>query len=76
MAWVLGLLLLATAFLLPQALPQPGPLPWVAAGVGVLILAWGGYGAGKVHHFRQLECAWVRQVEAAVQQGGSVFDVK
>lgn len=75
MAWVLGLLLLATAFLLPQTLPQPGPLPWAAAGVGVLILAWGGYGAGKVHHFRQLECAWLREVETTVQRGGTVFDV-
>ena len=74
-AWVLGLFLLATAFLLPQALPQAGPLPWAAARVGVLILAWGGYGAGKVHHFRQLECAWLREVETTVQRGGTVFDV-
>lgn len=75
-AWMLGLFLLATAFLLPQALPQAGPLSWAAAGVGVLILAWGGYGAGKVYHFRQMECAWLREAETAVQRGGTVFDVE
>lgn len=75
-AWGLGLLLLVAAFLLPRILSQAVLLPWAAAGVGLLVLAWGGYGAGKAHHVRQLECSWLREVEVAIRQGGTVFDVR
>lgn len=75
MALILGLLLLAAALLLPAAWPQVLLLRWVAAGLGVLLLAWGGYGAGKAHHYRNLECVWLRDLEAAVQMGGTVFDL-
>lgn len=74
-ALILGLLLLAATLLLPSAWPQILLLRWVAAGLGVLLLAWGGYGAGKAHHYRNLECAWLRDLEAAIQMGGTVFDV-
>ncbi len=71
----LGLVLLVAAFLLPRVLPQAILLSWAAAGVGILTLAWGGYGAGKAHHVRHLECSWLREVEVAVQRGGTVFDM-
>jgi hypothetical protein len=74
-ALILGLFLLVAAFLLPSTWPQILLLRWAAAGLGVLLLAWGGYGAGKAHHYRHLECVWLRDMEAAVQMGGTVFDI-
>lgn len=72
---ILGLLLLVAAFVLPSIWPQAHFLGWAAAGFGVLLLAWGGYGAGKAHYYRHLECVWLRDVEAVVQMGGTVFDI-
>lgn len=75
-ALTLGLLLLVATFLLPPVWPQILLLRWIAAGLGILFLAWGGYGAGKAHHYRHLECVWLRDLEAAVQMGGTVFDIQ
>ena len=75
-ALILGLVLLAATLLLPSAWPQILLLRWGAAGLGVLLLAWGGYGAGKAQHYRHLECVWLKDLEAAVQMGGTVFDIQ
>ncbi len=75
-ALILGLLLLAAALLLPPGWPQILLLRWSASGAGILILAWGGYGAGKAQHYRHLECVWLKDLEAAVQMGGTVFDIQ
>jgi len=72
---VLGLLLLVVAYLLPATVPQAAWLRWSAAGVSAFALVWAGYGAAKAHHYRRLECVWLRDVEAAVQMGGTVFDI-
>ncbi len=75
-ALIVGLLLLAAALLLPSDWPRILLLRWSASGVGILLLAWGGYGAGKAHHYRNLECVWLKDLEAAVQMGGTVFDIQ
>lgn len=72
---MLGLLLLAPVFLLPPTFPQADLLGWGAVGASVLALVWAGYGAGKARHYRKLECVWLRDVEAAVQTGGTIFDI-
>lgn len=72
---VLGLLLLVVAYLLPATVPHADLFRWSAAGVSVYGLVWAGYAAAKALHYKRLECVWLRDLEAAVQMGGTVFDL-
>lgn len=73
---VVGLACLGAAYALPQLLAGGDLMAWLLAGAGFVALAWTGYSAGKTQQYRRLECAFLKDVEAAIRMGGTVFDVK
>ena len=73
---VVGLLFLAVAVFLPATLANSEIYRWVALGLAVVAFFRAGFSLWTMLKFRNLECKWLRKVEDAVKQGGTVFDVQ
>ena len=73
---VVGLLFLAVAVFLPATLANSEIYRWVAFGLAVVAIFRAGFSLWTLLKYRNLECKWLRKVEDAVKQGGTVFDVQ